>query len=60
MAMKVKSPSKIRLRTNKMMIRSTKPRIEQNSHNDTDSTWKRGLESGTSLDNYRLDVMKLK
>ena len=43
-----------------MMIRSTKPRIEQNSHNDTDSTWKRGLESGTSLDNYRLDVMKLK
>lgn len=56
---KVKSPSSIRLRTTKTMIRSTKPRSEKILHNEQDSTWKSGLSAGTSLEDYRLDVMKL-
>ena len=59
MAVKVKSPSQIKLRTNKTMYRSTKPRTEKNSHNDQDSTWRSGVAGGTNLGDYRLDVMRL-
>jgi len=41
------------------MARSLKPRTGKISHVDQDSTWKSGLTSGTSLEDYRLDVMKL-
>lgn len=59
MATKVRSPRQIRLRTTKMMARSLKPRTGKISHVDQDSTWKSGLTSGTNLEDYRLDVMKL-
>ena len=59
MATKVKSPSQIRLKTTKTMIRSTKPRTGKMSHNEQDSTWKSGIAGGTNLGDYRLDVMRL-
>jgi len=59
MAKKVSSPSKIRLKTTATMIRSEKPGINKISQNDKDSTWKSGLNSGTTFEDYRLDVMRL-
>ena len=56
---KVKSPSNIRLRTTKMMTRHTKPNLGQILKVNQDMRWKSGLQSGTGLDDYRLDVMKL-
>ncbi len=59
MATKVKSPSQIKLKTTKTMIRSTKPKSEKILRNDQDSTWKSGIAGGTNLGDYRLDVMRL-
>ena len=59
MAKKVSSPGKIQLKTSKTMIRSTKPRSEKMSRDTTDARWKNGLNPGTSLEDYRLDLMKL-
>jgi hypothetical protein len=41
------------------MERSKKPVIDKNNRTNQDSSWKSGLQSGTGLDDYRLDVMKL-
>ena len=59
MIKKVKSPSQIKLRTTKTVIRSMKPRTDKNSHNNQDSTWMSGVAGGTNLGDYRLDVMRL-
>ena len=56
---KVKSPSSIRLKTTKTMVRATQPRTMKISHNEQDSSWKSGVASGTCLEDYRLDVMRL-
>ena len=59
MANKVKSPRDIKLKTSATTVRNTKPRTERIVRNNQDSTWKSGLAAGTSLENYKLDIMRL-